>query len=428
MLVTDVDGAGRRGRARSWPGRSPPTKHAGADHRGADRRAVRRRCSSTTSRPGCAWSTRTRPSTWRSRPRDAAAVAAPGPQRRRVFVGPYSPVSLGDYCAGSNHVLPTGGCARHTAGLSVQTFLRGIHVVEYDEAALREVAGHVVALAQRRGPARARRRRSGAVRSGIGAVTVLDELPLRDDLRGRTPYGAPQLDVPVRLNTNENPYPVPEAVADAIDEARRAALAATSTATRTGTRSRCATDLAAYLGHGADRRPGVGGQRVQRDPAAAAAGVRRPGPDRAGLHPVVLDAPAARAGHRHRLDGRAPRRRSSRSRRATRWRRSACTSRTWSSSARRTTRPAPRCAWTWSRRCSTRRPAWSSSTRRTRSSPGRARRSALTLLPGHPRLVVTRTMSKAFGVRRRPASATWRPTRRWSTRCSWCACRTTSPR
>jgi histidinol dehydrogenase len=64
-----------------------------------------------------------------------------------IFIGPYAPVSLGDYCAGSNHVLPTGGCARHSSGLSVQSFLRGIHVVEYDEPALREVAHHVVALA-----------------------------------------------------------------------------------------------------------------------------------------------------------------------------------------------------------------------------------------------------------------------------------------
>jgi histidinol dehydrogenase len=64
-----------------------------------------------------------------------------------VFVGPYAPVSLGDYLAGSNHVLPTGGCARHQSGLSVQSFLRGIHVVEYDEAALRDAAAHVVTLA-----------------------------------------------------------------------------------------------------------------------------------------------------------------------------------------------------------------------------------------------------------------------------------------
>lgn len=64
-----------------------------------------------------------------------------------VFVGPWAPVSLGDYCAGSNHVLPTGGCARHSGGLSVQTFLRGVHLVEYTEEALRDVADQVVTLA-----------------------------------------------------------------------------------------------------------------------------------------------------------------------------------------------------------------------------------------------------------------------------------------
>ena len=64
-----------------------------------------------------------------------------------IFVGTYSPVSLGDYAAGSNHVLPTAGCARHSSGLSVQTFLRGVHVVEYDEAALKDIAGTVITLA-----------------------------------------------------------------------------------------------------------------------------------------------------------------------------------------------------------------------------------------------------------------------------------------
>jgi histidinol dehydrogenase len=79
--------------------------------------------------------------------RDARDVALRVRNAGAVFVGAYAPVSLGDYCAGSNHVLPTGGCARHSAGLSVQSFLRGIHVVEYDEAALRAVAGHVITLA-----------------------------------------------------------------------------------------------------------------------------------------------------------------------------------------------------------------------------------------------------------------------------------------
>jgi len=80
--------------------------------------------------------------------RDAAGIAARVRNAGAVFVGPWAPVSLGDYAAGSNHVLPTGGCATHSSGLSVQSFLRGIHVVTYDEAALREVASHVVTLAQ----------------------------------------------------------------------------------------------------------------------------------------------------------------------------------------------------------------------------------------------------------------------------------------
>ncbi|AQA25525.1 histidinol dehydrogenase [Rhodococcus sp. MTM3W5.2] len=78
---------------------------------------------------------------------DASAVAARVRSAGAIFVGPWSPVSLGDYCAGSNHVLPTAGCARHSSGLSVQTFLRGIHVVDYSEAALKDVSGHVIALA-----------------------------------------------------------------------------------------------------------------------------------------------------------------------------------------------------------------------------------------------------------------------------------------
>ena len=78
---------------------------------------------------------------------DAAGVAARIRSAGAIFVGPFSPVSLGDSCAGSNHVLPTAGCARHSSGLSVQTFLRGIHVVDYTEAALKDVSGHVITLA-----------------------------------------------------------------------------------------------------------------------------------------------------------------------------------------------------------------------------------------------------------------------------------------
>ncbi|MDQ1122495.1 histidinol dehydrogenase [Microbacterium trichothecenolyticum] len=65
-----------------------------------------------------------------------------------VFVGPYTPVSLGDYLAGSNHVLPTGGQARYGAGLSAATFLRPQQVIEYDRAALDQVRDAIVTLAE----------------------------------------------------------------------------------------------------------------------------------------------------------------------------------------------------------------------------------------------------------------------------------------
>ncbi len=64
-----------------------------------------------------------------------------------VFIGRYSPVSLGDYSAGSNHVLPTGGCACHSSGLSVQSFLRGIHFIEYSQKAFTDLVSTVVTLA-----------------------------------------------------------------------------------------------------------------------------------------------------------------------------------------------------------------------------------------------------------------------------------------
>ncbi len=65
-----------------------------------------------------------------------------------IFVGPHSPVSLGDYSAGSTHVLPTAGCACHSSGLNVKSFLKAVHVVDYDAAALAEVAGHVEVFAE----------------------------------------------------------------------------------------------------------------------------------------------------------------------------------------------------------------------------------------------------------------------------------------
>jgi len=78
--------------------------------------------------------------------RDASILARRVRNAGAIFVGAWAPVSLGDYLAGSNHVLPTGGTARYTGGLSVGTFLRCVHIVECDQPALAAVAPHVDAL------------------------------------------------------------------------------------------------------------------------------------------------------------------------------------------------------------------------------------------------------------------------------------------
>ena len=77
---------------------------------------------------------------------DAAAVAARIRNAGAIFVGDYSPVSLGDYCAGSNHVLPTSGTAAFSSGLNVTTFLRAVQVINYNRAALEQVSAHIVSL------------------------------------------------------------------------------------------------------------------------------------------------------------------------------------------------------------------------------------------------------------------------------------------
>ncbi len=163
---------------------------------------------------------------------DAVTVAKGIRNAGAIFVGPYSPVSLGDYCAGSNHVLPTSGGARFSSGLNTMTFLKSVQVVEYDRPALTAIAGAVAALSDAENlpahgeavairlgtgsdatafdpePGRgAERAATEAGASPVGAGVSLADLPLRDDLRGRTPYGAPQLELAVRVNTNENPFP-----------------------------------------------------------------------------------------------------------------------------------------------------------------------------------------------------------------------------
>ncbi len=77
---------------------------------------------------------------------DATEVARRVKHAGAIFVGPWTPVSLGDYVAGSNHVLPTGGTAAFTSGLSVHTFLTRVSTVTYTREALAEAAPHVAAL------------------------------------------------------------------------------------------------------------------------------------------------------------------------------------------------------------------------------------------------------------------------------------------
>lgn len=79
--------------------------------------------------------------------RNARTVAERIRHAGAIFVGDYSPVPLGDYSAGSNHVLPTSGTARFSSGLCTHTFLRPVNLIEYDKDALEEIAQHVVNFA-----------------------------------------------------------------------------------------------------------------------------------------------------------------------------------------------------------------------------------------------------------------------------------------
>jgi len=77
----------------------------------------------------------------------AAALADRVSAAGAIFVGPFSPVSLGDYMAGSNHVLPTGGCAHFASGLGVHSFVKAVQVIEYEREALAEIAERIVTFA-----------------------------------------------------------------------------------------------------------------------------------------------------------------------------------------------------------------------------------------------------------------------------------------
>lgn len=78
----------------------------------------------------------------------ASDVAAQIHNAGAIFVGPYTPVPLGDYVGGSNHVLPTGGTATHAAGLNMMTYIKAVQQIEYDRAALASVTDALVDLAR----------------------------------------------------------------------------------------------------------------------------------------------------------------------------------------------------------------------------------------------------------------------------------------
>lgn len=179
-----------------------------------------------------------------------------------IFVGDYAPVPLGDYVAGSNHVLPTGGTARYASGLNVTQFLRSVQVIDYSKDALKQMTPPLVDLATAEGlPAHAQaaqrrfsedegvpggldldegvpgdseradnqaarsgdayRNESGGTEANHAEPVDFTRLPLRDELEAVKAYGAPVLDVPVRLNVNENPFAPNEAVIDSITAAVR---------------------------------------------------------------------------------------------------------------------------------------------------------------------------------------------------------------
>ena len=358
--------------------------------------------------------------TARRRPRWRAGSATPG----AIFVGPFAPVSLGDYCAGSNHVLPTAGCACHSSGLSVRAFRKAVHVVDYSREALAEVADHVVTLAEAEDLPGPRRGRHGPVRP------MSPVLPLREELRGLEPYGAPQLDVPVRLNVNENPYPPSVGRGGRHRARRRRGRARRSTATPTASSSPCARRSRPTSGTAstpAQVWAANGSNEVMLHLLQAFGG---PGRLALSFAPTYSMYPEYARDTHTALGGRAPRgglhpRPRPRGRR---W--SGHGDHTSYSCRRRTTRPAPPSPpEVVAALCEAagRRAAWSS-TRRTPSSVAPAPRARWSCSRRHPQ--PGRHPHDEQGVRagRRPASATSRRRRRSATRSASSACPTTSRR
>ncbi|WP_433125941.1 histidinol-phosphate transaminase [Micromonospora sp. CA-240977] len=226
-------------------------------------------------------------------------------------------------------------------------------------------------------------------------MSGLADLPIRDDLRGLSPYGAPQLDVPVRLNTNENSYAVPEPVVEAIGKALAAELRELN---RYPDRDAVAlrADLAEYLGHGLTVEQvwaANGSNEIQQQLLQAFGG---PGRSALGFVPAYSMHPLLALGT------------------GTRWvpaRRGVDFGLTVDEAVAQVREHRPDVVFL----CSPNNPTGTSldpaviagvldvapgmvvvdEAYAEFARPGTV--SALAVLPGHPRLVVTRTMSKAFG-------------------------------
>ncbi|GAB2590036.1 histidinol-phosphate aminotransferase [Paractinoplanes abujensis] len=226
-------------------------------------------------------------------------------------------------------------------------------------------------------------------------MTTIDDLPIRDDLRGKTPYGAPQLDVAVRLNTNENSYPLPDAVVDAIAKAVQAELHELN---RYPDRDAVAlrADLAGYLGHGltgANTWAANGSNEIQQQLLQAFAG---PGRTALGFGPSYSMHPLLAQGTGSRWVGAL---------------RDPDFGLTPAAAVAQIEEHDPDLIFL----CSPNNPTGTALDPEVVAAVLEAARgmvivdeayaefarpgtpSALTVLPGHPRLVVTRTMSKAFG-------------------------------
>ena len=193
---------------------------------------------------------------------DAAAVAARVRNAGAIFVGPFAPVSLGDYCAGSNHVLPTAGCACHSSGLSVRAFLKAVHVVEYSRDALRR--GRRPRASRSPTP---RTCRATARPSGSGSSEAVTPMTLAAPARGAARRRAVRRAAarrPGALNVNENPYPPSAGASSPTSPPRSPRPRATLNRYPDREFTELRKALADYLGHGGH---GIGPTRSGRPTA-----------------------------------------------------------------------------------------------------------------------------------------------------------------